>query len=328
MKGCIHAMPQPYDMPIEQLRQYKPDSTAASDFNQFWDETLQNLQAVPLTYERNEISYPVKGMKVYQVFYKGYNNAQIEAVLAMPIQEAPLPGIVEYHGYNWVSDRDVHDVVNLALKGYAVMRMYCRGQYAGSVDNVISSNGHVSGWMAKGIQDKNEYYYRAVYMDAVRAIDVLASMSEVDADRIGVLGGSQGGAITLAAAALSTVPKIAVADHPYLSNFERAINATPSGPYGELNEYFKRYTSNQQIEQNAKQTLSYFDMINLVPRITCYTQMTIGLVDEVTPPSTVFAAYNHLTCEKDIEVYRYFGHELVPASIPIRLQLFMDYLQS
>jgi cephalosporin-C deacetylase len=163
--------------------------------------------------------------------------------------------------------------------------------------------------MAKGIQNKDEYYYRAVYMDAVRAIDILAAMPEVNADRIAVTGGSQGGAITLAAAALSGVPKLAVADHPYLSNFERAIDTTPRGPYSE-------------------ETLSYFDIMNLAPRISCYSWLTIGLVDDITPPSTVFAVYNHLTCDKDIAVYRYFGHELVPGSIAPRLQLFMDYLQS
>lgn len=321
-------MPQPYDMPLEQLQQYKPAMTAADDFDSFWEETLQALQAVPLTYERHEIPYPVKGLKVYQVFFQGFNNSQIEAVLAMPITEAPLPGIMEYHGYNWVSDRDIHEVVNLALKGYAVMHMYCRGQYGGSIDNVISSNGHNTGWMAKGIQNKYEYYYRAVYMDAVRAIDVLATMPEVDEARIAVTGGSQGGAITLAAAALSNVPIVAVADHPYLSNFERAIDTTPTGPYNDLNEYFKRNTSRPDLEENAKKTLSYFDLMNLAPRITCYSWLTIGLIDEITPPSTVFATYNHLQCKKNIAVYRYFGHELVPASIPVRLQIFMDHLQS
>ncbi|MNZ65580.1 Cephalosporin-C deacetylase [compost metagenome] len=320
-------MAQPYDLPLEQLREYKPALTKKADFDDFWTATLAKLAEVPLAYERTELSYPVKGIKVYRVFYQGFNHAKIEGILALPDQKDPLPGIVSYHGYNWVIDGDVHDTVNQALKGYAVLKMFCRGQHGESEDNVISSNGHVAGWMAKGIQNKDEYYYRAVYMDAVRAIDVLASMPEVDGDRIAVTGGSQGGAITLAAAALSDVPKLAVADHPYLSNFERAIDTTPRGPYGELNDYFRRHSARPDLEKNAKDTLSYFDIMNLAPRIRCYTWLTIGLIDEITPPSTVFAVYNHLSCSKDIQVYRYYGHELVPASIAPRLQLFMDYLQ-
>lgn len=320
-------MAQPYDLPLDQLREYKPLLTKREDFDSFWSETLSKLSEVPVAYERTEIPYPVKGIKVYRVLYPGYNHARIEGILALPDSESPLPGIASYHGYNWCMDNDIHDTVNQALKGYAVLKMMCRGQHGLSVDNVISSNGHVAGWMAKGIQDKDEYYYRAVYMDAVRTIDVLAAMPEVDGTRIAVTGGSQGGAITLAAAALSDVPKLAVADHPYLAHFERAVDFTPSGPYGELNEYFRRHSGSPEIEQKAMETLSYFDLMNLAPRISCYSWLTIGLVDTVTPPSTVFAVYNHMTCEKDIAVYRYHGHELVPGSIAPRLQLFMDFLQ-
>ncbi|GKU76272.1 acetylxylan esterase [Paenibacillus sp. L3-i20] len=320
-------MPQPYDLPLDQLREYKPQLTKQDDFDQFWKSTLSKLAEVPLSYDLTQIQYPVKGVNVYRVLYTGFQHSRIEALLALPDQQLPLPGIVSYHGYNWCMDGDIHETVNLALKGYAVLKMFCRGQYGLSVDNVSSSNGHVTGWMSKGIQDKDEYYYRAVYMDAVRAIDVLAAMPEVDANLIAVTGGSQGGALALAAAAFSDTPKLVVADHPYLSNFQRAIDISPSLPYNELNEYFRRYSGNPNIELNALKTLSYFDIMNLAPQISCYTWMTIGLVDTITPPSTVFASYNHLLCEKDIAVYRYFGHELVPGSITTRLQLFMDYLQ-
>ncbi|MBH5319993.1 acetylxylan esterase [Paenibacillus sp. GSMTC-2017] len=320
-------MAQPYDFPLDQLQTYKPVLTKQNDFDSFWETTLAKLAEVPLSYDRTEIQYPSKGIKVYRIVYKGFHHSNIEALLALPDSEVPLPGIVSYHGYNWCIDGDIHETVNLALKGYAVLKMYCRGQYGESADNIVSSNGHVTGWMTKGIQDKDEYYYRAVYMDAVRAIDVLAAIPEVDVSRIAITGGSQGGALALAAAAFSSIPKLVVADHPFLSNFQRAIDISPSLPYNELNEYFRRYSGKPEIETKAIETLSYFDMMNLASQISCYTWLTIGLIDTITPPSTVFAAFNHLTCEKDIAVYRYYGHELVPGSITTRLQLFMDYLQ-
>ena len=117
--------------------------------------------------------------------------------------------------------------------------MLVRGQQGRSADNVISSSGFAAGWLTKGILDKNEYYYRGVYLDAVRAVEVLASMEGVDSTRIGVMGSSQGGAITLAVSALSDIPKVALAEYPFLSNFERAVEITPTGPYLEIPEYFR-----------------------------------------------------------------------------------------
>lgn len=319
-------MQQPYDLPLAELRDYKPKPTKRSDFDAFWASALAELAEVPVEHGRTAYDYPCRGVRVFRVTYPGIGGATVEGVLAIPDGPGPFPGIVQYHGYNWAFDNNTHDTVNLALKGYAVLQMLCRGQQGNSVDTVASSNGHPAGWMAKGILSPKEYYYRAVYLDAVRALEVLASMKEVDGSRIGATGGSQGGALTLAAASLSNIPKLAVAEYPYLSHFERAIDIAPNGPYGELNDFFRR-NLDPAIEEKAKATLSYFDLMNLAPRIQCHTWVGIGLIDEITPPSTVFAAYNHLKCSKEIAVYRYFGHEYLPGAVEPKLRLFMRYLQ-
>ncbi|WNQ12142.1 acetylxylan esterase [Paenibacillus aurantius] len=320
-------MPQPYDLSLDQLRTYKPGLTRQHDFDDFWEGTLDELSTVPMTYDLVPYSYPVKGVMVYRITFSGFLNAPIDGWLALPAGEGPHPGLVLYHGYNWAFDGRLHETVNWALRGYASLQMLVRGQQGDSVDNVVPSHGGTAGWMTKGIMSPEEYYYRAVYMDAVRAIDILASLDQVDAKRIAVAGDSQGGALTLAAAALSDLPALALAEYPYLSNFERAIDLAPKGPYLEINEYFRR-NSNPAIEDMAKRTLSYFDVMNLASRIQCHTWMCVGLVDEITPPSTVFAAYNHLQCSKEMHVYRYFGHEPIPATVEPRLQLLKDRLQS
>lgn len=319
-------MIQPYDLPLEQLQNYKPELTRQPDFDAFWTETLKELAAVPLKYELVPYDYPVKGVKVYNVTYTSFNNATINGWLAVPDTPGKHPGMVLFHGYNWAFEGNIHDTVNMALRGYVTFQMLVRGQQGTSMDNVIYSGGSVTGWMTRGILSPYEYYYRAVYADTVRALEMLASFDGVDAGRIGVMGGSQGGALTLVAAALSDIPKVAVSDYPYLSNFNRAIDITPDGPYGELNEYFRR-NSNPEIERKAKLTLSYFDVMNLAPRIKCHTLITMGLVDEITPPSTVFAAYNHLSCSKEIAVFRYFGHENMPGAVENKLRTLMKYLE-
>lgn len=318
-------MAQQYDMPLEALKEYMPELTQEKDFDEFWSKSLGELATVPVKYELEPYDYPVKGVKVFKISYLGFGSANIEGWLAIPDSEGLHPGIVLFHGYNWAFEGCVHDVVNWGLNGYAAMNMLVRGQQGHSVDNVISSNGFAAGWMTKGILNPEEYYYRAVYLDAVRAVEVLASMPEVDEKRIGVTGGSQGGALTLATAALSDIPAVAVAEMPYLSHFERAIDITPQGPYLEINDFLRR-NSRPEIEIQVRKTLSYIDNMNLAPRIKCPTWICTGLVDEITPPSTVFAVYNHLKCKKDISVFRYFGHEFIPGFLEKKLRVLMDIL--
>lgn len=320
-------MTQLYDMPLEELKKYKPYPTKQPDFKEFWEKSLKLLAAIPVEYELTPYDYPVRGVKVFRISFRGFESANMDGWFAIPEGTGMYPGLVLFHGYNWAFDGQLHDTVNWALKGYASLQLLVRGQQGNSVDNTIVTAGFNAGWMTKGILSPEEYYYRAVYLDAVRAVEVLASIPQVDAARIGVSGGSQGGGLALAAAALSDIPKVATAEYPFLSNFERAIDIVPQGPYLELNEYFRR-NSDPVVEAKAKKTLSYFDVMNLAPWIKCHTWICIGLVDEITPPSTVFAAYNHLECLKEISVFRYFGHEYIPGTVEPKLELLMRLLQS
>ncbi len=319
-------MVQQYDMSLGELKAYKPALTRRPDFAEFWTEAKNELAKVELSYRLESYNYPVKGVKVYRINYRGFMDANIEGWFAIPEKPGRHPGIVAYHGYNWAAEGCIHDTVNMALHGYAVLQMLVRGQHGGSVDNVIPSHGNHAGWMTKGILSKEEYYYRAVYMDCVRAAEVLAEMDAVDESRIGVMGGSQGGALTLATAALSEIPKVAVALYPYLCHFERAIDIAPQMPYGEINEFFRR-NSDPAIEEKSKETLSYFDIMNHAENIKCPVLVACGLVDEITPPSTVFAAYNHMACPKEIAVFRYYGHENIPGFAEKHLAMLMKHLQ-
>jgi len=161
--------------------------------------------------------------------------------------------------------------------------------------------------MTKGILDPATYYYRRMYSDAVRAVDAARAIDAIDPERIVVAGVSQGGGLTIAAAALSEGLCGAMPDVPFLCGFERAIGLTSKAPYSEITAYLARYRGR---EEQVLDTLAYFDNVNLAPRATVPTLFSVALMDDVCPPSTVFAAYNAWGSEeRDISVYPYNGHE-------------------
>ncbi|MFN2746553.1 MULTISPECIES: acetylxylan esterase [Bacillus] len=318
-------MQQPYDLPLEQLYTYKPERTALEDFKDFWKDALAELGSEKAEPQLEPHDYPADGVKVYWLTYRSIGGARIKGWYAVPDSKGPHPAIIKYHGYNASYDGNVHDIVNWALHGYAAFGMLVRGQNM-SEDTSVSPHGHVPGWMTKGILDPKTYYYRGVYLDAVRAVEVVSGFAEVDEKRIGVIGASQGGGLAIAVSALSDIPKAAVSEYPYLSNFQRAIDTAIDQPYLEINSFFRR-NSSPEVEQTAMNTLTYFDIMNLAESVKAPVLMSIGLVDTITPPSTVFAAYNHLNTDKDLKVYRYFGHEYIPAFHMEKLAFLKEHLK-
>jgi cephalosporin-C deacetylase len=121
-----------------------------------------------------------------------------------------------------------------------------------------------------------------------------------------VTGGSQGGGITLAIAGL--VPDLAAVmpDVPFLCQYRRATELVDSNPYHEISRFLTRHRN--QVER-VFQTLSYFDGINFASRANAPALFSVGLMDEICPPSTVFAAFNHYAGKKDIRIWSYNHHE-------------------
>jgi cephalosporin-C deacetylase len=158
--------------------------------------------------------------------------------------------------------------------------------------------------LTHNIIDRNTYSYRGFYLDAVRVIDFLLSRDEVDPERIGVTGGSQGGGLTISTAALRPEVRAAAAGAPYLCGFMDAIELTDTYPYQEISDYLRLHPERKDA---VASTLAYFDGINFAQRVTCPTMIYIGLQDNVCPPETGYAAFQALASE-DKSIYPYDGH--------------------
>jgi cephalosporin-C deacetylase len=320
---------QVYDLPLDALRSYRPELSAPADFDAYWAEALAELASVPARLDLEPLPYPARGVALWRGRFPAAADGLVEVLYAEPTHDKarrPLPGLALYHGYNSAPEGNVHDVVRWALSGYATLAMLARGQQGGG-DGPPSPHGHALGWMTQGVLDERRYYYRHVYLDAVRAVELLASRPGVDPGRVGVPGASQGGGLALAAAALSPIPVAAAAAHPYLCHFRRAVKMAPAGPYLEIPEFLRR-NGDPAAEDALWRTLALCDVMNLAPRVGASALLGIGLVDAVTPPSTVFAAFNHLGGEKAIRTYRHFGHETIPRFETERLAFLFERLQA
>jgi len=301
-----------FDLSLDQLKAYKPERDEPADFDAFWQSTLAEARSYPLNATFEPVDYNLRQLDSFDVTFNGYGGQPVKGWLQMPRhREGPLPCIVEYIGYGGGRSFPT-DWLLWPSAGYAHLVMDTRGQGSAWSPGETTdyepqgSSPQFPGFMTRGILSAQTYYYRRVFTDAVRAIETAQSHAAVDASRIVVTGGSQGGGITLAAAGLAPDVVAALPDVPFLCHYRRATEITDGHPYQEISKFCQ--THRDKVDTVFK-TLSYFDGVNFSARAGASALFSVALMDEICPPSTVFAAYNHYGGTKDIRVYRYNHHE-------------------
>lgn len=302
-----------FDFPLEQLQVYRPERDEPDDFDAFWSDTLAEARRFPLDpiYAPYEIG--LKWVEVFDVTFNGFGGHPIKAWLLLPRQrEGKLPCIVEYIGYGGGRGKPI-DWLAWSSFGYAHLIMDNRGQgrnwgMTGYTPDPAAGgvSPHFPGFMTMGIDHPAQYYYRRLFTDAVRAVETARAHPAIDPERVGVGGGSQGGGITLAVSALMPDVALAMSDVPFLCHYRTATQITDANPYNEIARYCQ---FNRGSEESVFETLAYFDGVNFATRARCPALFSVGLMDEVCPPRTVYAAYNHYSGEKSIRVYAYNHHE-------------------
>jgi cephalosporin-C deacetylase len=155
--------------------------------------------------------------------------------------------------------------------------------------------------------------FRHIFLDTVQMARIVMSFPDVDENRVGVYGGSQGGGLTLACAALEPRIKRAAPLFPFLSDYQRVWEMDlDKDAYEELRYYFRRFDPLHQRQEAIFTQLGYIDVQHLAPRIKAEVHLACGLRDEICPPSSQFAAYNKIHSPKRMILYPDFGHEDLP----------------
>ena len=305
------------------LREYRSTYQAPDDFDDFWRRTLDEAAETPLDVRVELVETGLRTVEVYDVTFAGYAGHPVRAWLRLPRlpgrdtagrggeDDRPLPGVVQFHGYGSGRGHALDDLL-WASAGYAHLLMDTRGQgggYAGGEtgDPVGSAGPTTPGFLTRGLESPEAYYYRRVFVDAVRAVEVLRGHARVDASRVAVIGASQGGGIALAVAGLVPDAVAALyAQAPFLCDIRRATRITDAAPYRELAEYL---AAHRTAAARVFGTLGYFDGLGFAARATAPAWFTAGLMDGVSPPSTAFGAYHAYRGPKNIHLWEYNGHD-------------------
>lgn len=300
------------DLSDAELAEYRSGQDDPADFDRFWADTIGEARDAGQPVVITEATPQLSTVKLYDVTFTGFGGQPVKAWLRLPADADPahpLPVVVQFVGYGGGRGEAFENLL-WASAGYAHLHMDTRGQGSGWSRGDTADEGatgpQVPGVMTRGIDSRETYYYRRLMTDAVRAVDTARELDIVDPDRVAVLGGSQGGALALAAAALHDGVAAAVARVPFLSDFPRASVITDNYPFKEIGDYLSIH---RHKVAGVMATLRYFDSVNFARRGRVPALFSVGLMDPTTPPSTVYAAYNDYAGPKELSVWRYNGHE-------------------
>jgi cephalosporin-C deacetylase len=300
-----------FDLPLDELRAYTPALPEPDDLWPFWERTLAEARSADLAVSATAVDTGLTLVSTFDVGFSGFGGTTVKGWLHLPAgARGPLPAVVEFVGYG--GGRGLaHERVMWAAAGYAYFIMDTRGQGSSWSVGVTPDPDPAGapfhpGFMTRGILAPDDYYYRRVFIDGVRAVELVRGHAAVDPARVAVIGGSQGGGISIAVAALAPEVAAAMPDVPFLSDFPRAITLKDTDPYAEIARYLKAHRDHVD---TALRTLAHFDVAILGRRATAPALFSVGLMDEITPPSTVYAAYNHYGGPKSIVEYPFNDHE-------------------
>ena len=313
------------DMPLVQLETYTGINPRPADHDEYWDRALKEMRSTDSKVELVPSPFQTPAAECFDLYFTGVRGARIHVKYARPRNAGnPTPAVLQFHGYSG-NVGDWNERLAFVSLGYSVFAMDCRGQGGSSQDTGgVIGNTH-KGHFIRGLSDEpDNLLFRHIFLDTAQLASVAMEMPGVDPARVYATGWSQGGALTIACAALE--PRIAklAPVYPFLSDYRRVWEMDlAKDAYEELRAYFRYYDPQHERENEIFTKLGYIDIQYLAGRIKGEVLMGVGLMDTICPASTQFAAYNKITALKRREVFPDFGHEGLPGMHDKILQFFL-----
>lgn len=304
------------DMPLAELRSYMGRNPKPTDFEDYWTKALAEFDATDPCVKLTPGPALADFVTCQEMKFTGVGGARIHAKLLSPAhQENPGPGLCCFHGYSMDSG-DWTSYLGYVAKGFTVAAMDARGQGGKSEDKGGVLGNTLNGHIIRGLDDSPEkLLYRSIFLDTAQLARIVMAMPNVDETRVGATGWSQGGGLTLACAALEPRISRCAPVYPFLCDYKRVWEMDlAKQAYDEMRNWFRRFDPRHEREDEVWTRLGYIDTQHLASRIRAKTLMVTGLMDDICPPSTQFAAFNKILSAKDMLIYPDFGHESLPGA--------------
>lgn len=318
-----------FDMPVEKLYTYQGINPRPADFDAYWDKALKEMAALDPRPGLQKAEFEHPALEAYHLTFTGTGGARIYAKYMRPKAiKDKLPAILCFHGYSGASESWI-SLSAWAGAGFCVAAIDVRGQGGRSEDVGGVKGNTLQGQIIRGLEeeDPHKLLFRDIFLDTAMLARVVAGFPEVDETRLAARGGSQGGGLTMACAALCDI-KAAAPTYPFLSDYQRVWEMDlAENAYVELQQYFRRFDPTHARQKEIFTKLGYIDIQHLASRIRGKIHMFTGLMDKICPPSTQFACYNKITSPKEVTFYPDFGHEGLPGMDDEVLQWFVKELK-
>ena len=283
---------------VDEIRPYTKEP---ADFLDFWNKNIEDMRAFPLTYTKTKaeeyctdkvdcyllkitLNKQKQAVYAYLFYPKGAQKGQCPVVLCPP--GAGIKTIKEPLRHKYYAE---NGCIRIEMEIHGLNPTLPKETFD---DMTKAFNGRDNGYLFNGLEDPDRYYMKRVYLALIRCLDLLTSLPEWDGRNVIVQGGSQGGALSMVAAALDSRVTQCIVNHPALSDMA-AYSAGRTGGYPHFNRVEGMFND------KTLRTMAYYDVVNFARHITCDTYMTWGYNDDTCPPTTSYAVWNTLTCPKE-----------------------------
>lgn len=281
----------------------QPTTVNPNDFDEFWQNTLAEARKTPLEAKRRLLPERcTEKVNVYEVSFQNIRQgSRTYGILCVPVEPGKYPallrvpgaGVRPYNGDIWTAEQGA---ITLEIGIHGVPVTMPQSTY----DDMF--HGCLNGYWDYNMNDRDNCYYKRVFVGAVRSIDYIASLPEWNGTSLGVTGSSQGGMLSLVCAALDKRVTFYGAVHAAMCDHTASLKGVACGwPH-----YF--YYNPKNIDQKKVETSRYYDGVNFARRITCPGWFSFGYNDDVVPPTTAYATYNTVTAPKELHLYQITRH--------------------